>query len=197
MALQEVLTHGFIQAAIVFAAPVVAATSSNVDGNIVTYVQLGHGSLTDWKGNVSKTLANEGFAMDFQDRLSETKSSLALWNASHRGWAEGAVKRIESLRRELNSIEEEYEMLASNALKDAESLLAKLLVAGLKARPAVGWDSEGAIALYVSCENFSADFSVPGDGTYSFSAKKGATPALLCEEQVGGPLPKKLVSMLS
>lgn len=113
-------------------------------------------------------------------------------------WFDQAISRVEALRKGLaDEVEAQDRENADRSLRDAETILVKLAIAGLKKRPSIGFDSNGAVSFYVSVEDFSADFTAHGDGKCSFAAKKGEHPALVEEINIGDPLPKSLASMLS
>lgn len=123
----------------------------------------------------------------------------SLGQAKARGaWFDHAISRVEALRQSLAAeVEAPDRENADRSLRDAETILVKLAIAGLKKRPSIGFDSNGAVSFYVSVEDFSADFTAHGDGKCSFAAKRGELPALVAEINIGDPLPKSLASMFS
>lgn len=111
-------------------------------------------------------------------------------------WFDQAIARVEALRSNIAvEVEPDDRANADRSLRDAETILVKLAIAGLKKRPSIGFDSNGAVSFYVSIEGFSADFTAHGDGKCSFSAKRGKLPALIEEVNIGDPLPKSLSEM--
>jgi hypothetical protein len=132
--------------------------------------------MSDFKGNYLKPLG-------------QTKARGA--------WFDQAIARVEALRGSIAvEVEPDDRENADRSLRDAETILVKLAIAGLKKRPSIGFDSNGAVSFYVSIEGFSADFTAHGDGKCSFSAKRGELPALVEEVNIGDPLPKSLSEML-
>ena len=123
--------------------------------------------------------------------LSDGMAAGQLWSSE----VPGRLLALQSLARV--DVDVRFREVAAAALRDSATVLASLADAGLPQRPAIGWDSDGAISLFIHDGDFSADFSVFGDGTYSFSARKGSLLPVLKHEKIGGPLPDELVAMLA
>jgi hypothetical protein len=116
---------------------------------------------------------------------------------SERVWLSDAFSRIRELRDRLpDEAETDSWDTALNALKDADALILKLADSGLSYRPVIGWDGDSIVSIYLKGNGLSADLSVYGDGTFSYSARKGSLASCSDESKIGGPLPQNFIDML-
>lgn len=80
-----------------------------------------------------------------------------------------------------------------SAKRDAITLARKLVACIPGApRPSVGLDGDGVFCLSWRDADLSGNFSVYGDGTYSFFAKRAGRPSFGDAEMIAGPIPAAL-----
>jgi len=193
------LTHMIASAALVSSAQVSDASSAQFDKFIYITVAPERTRLTEAQP-LSVIHCSEGNSLGNAEMVDDAgpAETSPLWAIKEEKWFAGAVARLAKLKFEGNrDLPEELRKVADNALQDGRALLSQLSRAGLQSRPAMGLDSDGSLSLYVSTGDFSADISVFGDGTYSFSAKRSSERAFLWEGSLGGPIPLKLTLMLA
>lgn len=113
-------------------------------------------------------------------------------------WIDEAKGRlINMLRNAVNITDPSTKEIASFAVSEANTLLDKLARAGLQVRPALGWDGEDVVSIYVSSADFSADISVFGDGTYSYAAQRGGAFSECEAAPISGAVPTGLEKILA
>lgn len=75
------------------------------------------------------------------------------------------------------------------AIQDTEALVRKIGMEDFPERPIIGLDADGAFSILLRTDDFIADMSVFGDGTYSYFAKAPEGIASADAAKITGPLP--------
>lgn len=83
------------------------------------------------------------------------------------------------------------------AIQDAMALIVELVNAGAAAKPRIGLDSDGSISFTFFRDGRAiADFTIPGDKTYSFYARIRDHVASMDDARIGWSIPRDLLSIL-